>query len=108
MTMTKYQNIIAVLLLTASLSGCAHSWYPFVYRPPVSQGNIINPNAVALLKPGMSKDQVTRLMGEPLLETPLSPDTWHYVYTLREKGKLVQQKQLTLYFSGNSLVRIVL
>jgi outer membrane protein assembly factor BamE len=104
--MNKTSCIFAAVLLTMTLSGCAGSWYPFVYKPAVYQGNIINPNAVAMLKIGITKDQVANLMGNPVLDTPLSPDTWHYVYTLREKGKLVEQKQLTLYFSNNKLTQI--
>lgn len=105
-TLCKTGGLVAALLLATGLSGCANSWYPFVYKPPVYQGNMINPNAVAQLKTGMTKSQVINLMGNPVLDTPLSPNTWHYVYTLREKGKLVEHRQLTLYFSGDHLARI--
>ncbi len=98
-------GLVAVLLATG-LSGCSDSWYPFVYKPPVYQGNIINPNAAAQLKTGMTKTQVLNLMGNPVLDAPLSPNTWHYVYVLREHGKLVERKQLTLYFINNHLARI--
>jgi outer membrane protein assembly factor BamE len=84
------------------LTGC----YPFLYHAPLQQGNVINSDHFALLKTGMTKDQVLATMGTPILETPLSPDTWHYVYTLRLKDKQVEQKQVTLYFSQNKLVRI--
>lgn len=104
--MMSKMNIALALLLVASLAGCTTTPYPFVYKPPVYQGNMVNPNAVDQLKVGMTKDQVSNLMGTPVLDTPLSPDTWHYVYTLREKGKLVEHKQIILYFSGDRLARI--
>ena len=109
MNLNLYQktgSFVAIVLLASSLSGCASTSYPFVYKPAVYQGNIINPNAVDQLKTGMTKSQVVNLMGNPVLDTPLSPNTWHYVHTLREKGKLVEHKQLTLYFSGDHLARI--
>jgi outer membrane protein assembly factor BamE len=99
-------SILAISLITSSLSACSNSWYPFVYHPPVSQGNVINDNAASQLKPGMSKAEVVNLMGNPVLDTPLSPDTWHYVYTIHEGSKVIQHKQVTLYFSGDRLVRI--
>jgi len=82
-----------------SLTGC----YPFLYHPPLQQGNVINTNAVNQLKIGMTKDQVTTLMGTPMLNTPETPNECHYVYTKRLKGKLVEQKHLTLRFAGNTL-----
>jgi outer membrane protein assembly factor BamE len=101
-TSNKIGLALVVLLPLFGLTGC----YPFLYHAPLEQGNVINPNAVAQLKVGMTKDQVLSTMGTPLLDTPLSPDVWHYVYTLRLKDKLTEQKQLTLYFSENKLVRI--
>lgn len=94
----------AVVLSTAllSLTGC----YPFLYHAPLQQGNVINPEAVSKLKIGMTRDQVLSTMGTPMLETPLSPDTWHYVYMLRVKDKLADQKRLDLYFHQNRLASI--
>lgn len=103
MKMSNKIGLAFVLLMPLlGLTGC----YPFLYHAPLEQGNVINPNAVALLKVGMTKDQVLSTMGTPILDTPLSPDVWHYVYTLRLKDKLTEQKQLTLYFSENKLARI--
>jgi len=95
---------LAIVLLVAilGLTGC----YPFLYHAPLQQGNVINPNAVAELKLGMTKDQVLNTMGTPILETPLSPDVWHYVYMQRLDGKLAEQKQLALYFRQNKLAQI--
>jgi outer membrane protein assembly factor BamE len=99
--------ILSLFLTTIGLTGCgSYGWYPFLYHPSFSQGNVINPNAVNALKIGMTKEQVKNIMGSPLLDTPLSSDTWHYVYRQHEKNKLTQHNQLTLYFSGNRLVRI--
>jgi outer membrane protein assembly factor BamE len=101
-TSNKIIATVVLLVPLLGLTGC----YPFLYHAPLEQGNVINQNNVALLKVGMTKDQVLSTMGSPILETPLSPDVWHYVYTLRLKDKLVEQKQLTLYFNQDKLVRI--
>jgi outer membrane protein assembly factor BamE len=104
--MNKWTGSIMGILLVSTLSGCQNSWYPFVYRPPMSQGNIIYADRVAALHAGMTKPQVVSLMGEPVLDAPLSSQTWHYVYLLRENGKVTQQKQVTLYFDGEVLKQI--
>jgi len=94
------------MLAAMSLTGCENSWYPFLYKPTFTQGNNINPNAVAVLKPGMTKSQVLSVMGNPVLDTPLSADTWYYIYTLNEKGKVTQHKKVILYFAGDHLSKI--
>ena len=98
----KISLAVILFISTLGLTGC----YPFLYHAPLQQGNVINQNTVAELKTGMTKDQVLSTMGTPILETPLSPDVWHYVYTLRLDGKLAEQKQLALYFKQNKLVQI--
>ncbi|MDX2165337.1 MAG: outer membrane protein assembly factor BamE [Gammaproteobacteria bacterium] len=101
-TSNKIILTFAALLPMLSLTGC----YPFLYHPPLQQGNAINQNAVSQLRIGMTKDQVATLMGSPVLNTPETPNEWHYVYSKRLKGKLVDQKQLILQFAGNKLSRI--
>ncbi len=98
-TSNKIILTFAALLPMLSLTGC----YPFLYHAPLEQGNVINPNAVNQLKIGMTKDQVAILMGSPVLDTPNTPDEWHYVYSMRIKDKVVEQKHLALSFSGNKL-----
>jgi outer membrane protein assembly factor BamE len=101
--MFKFTLPAIVIAASIGLSGCTNSWYPFLYRPTFSQGNTLNPNAVNQLKAGMTKAQVLNLMGNPILDTPLSPDTWYYIYTLSEKGKITQHKKVVLYFTGDRL-----
>ena len=107
----KTSNILMTfsgLLLALGLQSCSsqHSWYPFLYRPMLSQGNMINENTVSQLKIGMSRQEVIQLMGSPLVETPLSSNHWNYVYSLREKNKVIKQKRLILIFDKNYLMRI--
>lgn len=105
--MMKTSNkIIAAFVLVMPLLGLT-GCYPFLYHAPLEQGNVINTANVSTLKIGMTKDQVLSTMGTPILETPLSPDVWHYVYTLRLKNKITEQKQVTLYFNQNKLARVV-
>lgn len=100
--------IIGISLSTAVLTACTSQsgWYPFLYHPSFSQGNVINSNAVKELRIGMSPSQVAQLMGEPLLKTPLSPNTYRYVYTMREKNTQTDQQQIILIFKDNALLQI--
>lgn len=79
---------------------------PLMYRPSVQQGNVITQDMVNTLKPGMSKRQVTFLMGTPGLVDTFHQNRWDYVYTLKENTKPIEQKGVTLYFEDDRLVRI--
>jgi outer membrane protein assembly factor BamE len=73
----------------------------------VQQGNHIDPEAIAKLKPDMTRSQVRFLLGTPLLTDAFHPDRWDYLYIERRRGRLVQEHRLTLWFDGDRLKRAV-
>jgi len=91
-----------VLILAAVLvSGCT-----FIHRQPVFQGNLLEADNVAQLKPGMTQAQVIALLGTPPVADPFHTERWDYVATERRKHEATQIKDLTVYFEGDSLNRI--
>ncbi len=79
---------------------------PVVYRPHVQQGNTINQEMVNKLKPGMTKNQVRYLLGTPMLIDVFHNNRWDYYYSLRRGQEVKSQKQVTLFFKDDRLVRI--
>jgi outer membrane protein assembly factor BamE len=77
------------------------------HRIDVQQGNYLDTEAIAKLKPGMTRSQVRFLLGTPLLTDAFHPDRWDYLYIDRKKGKVVQEHRLTLWFEGDQLKRAV-
>jgi outer membrane protein assembly factor BamE len=97
-------SLISVLLLSL-LAGCSDiNIGP--HRIDVQQGNALDPENVARLKPGLSRSQVRFLLGTPLLADPFHTNRWDYVYLFYQAGKLVEQKRITLFFDGDTLTRI--
>ncbi len=76
------------------------------YSAPVRQGNWIDPEAVAQLRPGMSKEEVRLLLGSPLLVDPFRPNRWDYLYRFDDKTGRVDERRLTLFFEAGRLARI--
>lgn len=111
-------TITASITLSASLSGCStiSEWtlglpeyaseLPLMYRPTVQQGNVITQEMVNKLKPGMSKRQVTYILGTPALVDSFHLDRWDYVYTLKENTEEMVQKNVSLHFADDQLTRI--
>ena len=101
--MLKKLILIAISATFLSISGCS-SFYP--YKMEIRQGNYITPEMRKKIKVGMSRQQVTSVLGSPLVNDVFHANRWDYIYRLEEKGKLVEQQQLTLFFEGDFVKRI--
>lgn len=89
------------LMLSLAVSGCS------VYKMEIQQGNAITSEAVAQLKPGMSKAEVATLLGNPLLQDGFHKDRWDYIYyVVNKKGKSGKPKNLTILFQNGQLIQV--
>jgi len=77
-----------------------------VYKVDVQQGNVIELEQLAKLKVGMKKNQVTFLMGNPLLTDPFHADRWDYLYSMKPGGEKTTRQVVTLYFKNDTLIKI--
>ena len=83
-----------------TLSACS------VHKVDIQQGNVITPEMRSQLKVGMSKRQVSFVLGSPLLIDPLHRDRWDYVYTFSKGRKALEIQRMTLFFEGDKLARM--
>jgi outer membrane protein assembly factor BamE len=89
------------LLGALLLQGC------IVYKIDVQQGNEINQQMLDQLEPGMSKREVTRILGYPLINDPFHNDRWDYYYYLKTgKSGEEQQQSATLLFENDQLTEV--
>lgn len=97
--------ILISVLLVGLVAGCSS---PRIgpHRIDVQQGNALDQENVARLKPGLNRSQVRFLLGTPLVVDPFRTDRWDYVYVFHKAGKLAEQKRITLFFDGDTLARI--
>lgn len=99
------RHFLIPVLLLGLLAGCANGKIG-LHRIDVQQGNALDQENVARLKPGLNRSQVRFLMGTPLLVDPFRTDRWDYVYLFYRAGRLAEQKRVTLFFDGDTLARI--
>ena len=95
--------LISAAVVLVSLSGCS-SFSP--YKMDIRQGNYITPEMRKKVKIGMSRQQVSSILGSPLVSDVFHANRWDYIYRFEEKTKLVEQQRLTLYFEGEFVSRI--
>lgn len=90
------KNSILVFLLFSALSGCA-----FVHKMDIEQGNIMTQDDINKLHTGMTRAEVTQIMGTPVLVNIFSPDRVEYIYTLKEGHRKMAEKRVTVIFKHN-------
>ncbi|MEM1433119.1 MAG: outer membrane protein assembly factor BamE [Pseudomonadota bacterium] len=94
----RFTAFLACVLLASS--ACT---FPRLYRATIQQGNVISQEMVDKLEPGMTRNQVAFIMGEPVLRNPFVADRWHYLYRVEVPGRYEEEKRLTLYFEDDLL-----
>jgi len=77
------------------------------YRPDMVQGNFISKEQLERLKLGMDREEVKVILGTPLLTSVMHTNRWDYVFAFkRGDTQLVEQRQVTLFFEKEALVKI--
>lgn len=76
------------------------------YRIDIVQGNVVTKEQLALLKPGLTRNQVREIVGTPLLADPFHADRWDYVFSIRRPGTEPQRRNVVLRFSGDTLASV--
>lgn len=99
--MSKLSRVLACALCGLAAAACSP-----IYKLDIQQGNLLSKSLVDSLKPGMTKRQVTLVMGSPAVVSPFDQNRWDYVSTLRRGNGRMETKDLTLYFEGDALSKI--
>ena len=97
--------LMGILLALSACNGLSSLEFPGVYKIGIPQGNIITQEMIDQLRPGMTKRQVTFVMGTPLVRDPYHQDRWDYVYNYQPGGGVRGQERVTIYFVDDGLVR---
>ena len=101
------QTIIKTILIAAiftAVAGC--SGFPGVHKIDIQQGNVVTQAMVDQLKPGMTRRQVSFIMGSALITDTFDANRWDYVYSLQHGGQERSQETLSVIFEENELVSV--
>ncbi len=77
-----------------------------VHRVAIQQGNIITQEMVDQLKPGINREQVAYIMGEPVLRNTFDDDRWDYVYTIDVPNAFNSRMLVSVFFENDVLMYI--
>ena len=74
-----------------------------MYRVVIQQGNVVTQDMIDQLKPGMTREQVSYVMGQPIMRNTFNNDRWDFVYTLELPGRFSQDARVSIFFENNVL-----
>lgn len=93
--------------LSIAISACGLAPHLSPYRIEIQQGNYVTQEAVAQLKPGMTRDQVRFVLGTSLVSDIFHRDRWDYVF-LRQRANRgeVEYRRFVVFFEDGKLKRV--
>ena len=93
---------ITLTSLAITLSGCIKP-----YQPPVQQGNILTAKNVNSIHTGMTNQEVSQILGKPVLTNLFRNNLSTYVYTFQAKNSnQLSKQQLIISFKNNRVTNI--
>ena len=88
------------LVVLAGSAGC-------VYRPNVSQGNIVEEEDLDQVQVGMTRNQVRFLLGTPMIDDPFHQNRWDYVYYVKiGRNDATAKRWVVILFDGETVTEI--
>ncbi len=102
------KNFTQVLLISsciAALGACAE-WLPEAHKLDLQQGNTVKLAQLEAIAIGMTKSEVRKIMGSPMLSDPFHNQRWDYIYRFIPNKGFERKSLLTLYFEDDVLVKI--
>ena len=98
---------LPILALVLLLPACSYiPMAPSVYKIDIQQGNVVTPEMLSHLKPGMTQSQVRFALGTPLITDTFHPNRWDYAYRFQKAGALTEQHHVTVVFENDVLLRV--
>lgn len=94
------------ILLTLLFTTACTSILPDAHKIDIQQGNSLKSEDLKKLVVGMSRKQVSLLLGTPIIRDVFHKNRWDYVYTLKADKGTTKIMRLTLYFDGDILNKI--
>ncbi|VFP87212.1 outer membrane protein assembly factor BamE [Candidatus Erwinia haradaeae] len=88
---------IFCLMITASCS----SLDQVLYRQDINQGDCLRTESITRIRIGMTKQQVSYILGKSIINHSLQSNIWHYVCRQESRYQPVHQQILILIFDKN-------
>lgn len=89
-----------IIISLCTLLGCS------IHRIDIQQGTVFSAEHVAQLKLGITREEVQKILGTPPIADPFHKNRWDYIYTMNQPNKTLEEKQITVFFEDEKLIRL--
>ncbi len=98
-------RILLLIIISISSAACSTGLFS-VHKIDIQQGNALDDEAIAKIHPGMTREAVVELLGNPVLQPILNKNRWEYVYYLKKPDVPAERKKLIVYFEDDRVESI--
>lgn len=98
-------EILSVLLVIWMITACSGNLLT-VHKIDIQQGNALKQESIKQLKIGMEPEQVSYLLGHPMVNDLFHQDRWYYVYYFKPGSGQLEERRLTVHFDDGRVTRI--
>ena len=92
---------ILILIISLIMISCSNA---SIYRVSITQGTVFKQEDINRLEIGMTKDQVTYVMGQPSFENFFEKNVWKYFYQIKSGDTIELERRLKLVFDDKNLL----
>ena len=75
-----------------------------IYRVSITQGTVFKQEDINKLELGMTKDQVTYVIGQPSFENFFEKNVWNYFFQIKTGDTIELERRLKLVFDEENLL----
>ena len=92
---------LLILIISLIMISCSNT---SLYKVSITQGTVFNQDDIDKLEIGMTKDQVTYVMGQPSFENFFEKNVWNYFYQIKTGDTIELERRLKLVFDEKNLL----
>ena len=92
---------ILIIIISLLIYSCSKT---NLYRVTITQGTVFAQEDIDKLEIGMTKDQVSFVMGQPSFENFFEKNVWNYIYKITTGDNVDIEKKVKLIFDEKNLL----
>ena len=96
---------ILIIIISLLIYSCSNT---NLYRVTITQGTVFNQEDLDKLEIGMTKDQVSFVMGQPSFENFFEKNVWNYIYKITTGDNVDMEKKVKIIFDEKNLLSEVI
>ena len=92
---------ILIIIISLLIYSCSNT---NLYKVTITQGTVFAQEDIDKLEIGMTKDQVSFVMGQPSFENFFEKNVWNYIYKITTGDNVDIEKKVKLIFDEKNLL----